>query len=115
MFLFYVTMLLWSSVFKQRKYRKARLKKYQADVELYEAERDLYKSQEKHYTDILNSLSDVCQELDNRVWWYEKHNLPCEGIKAKRDKMQKQLWAAQAKRSAAHIKLMKLERKKENV
>ena len=114
MFLFYVTVLLWSSVFKQRKYRKARLKKYQAGVELYEAERDLYKSQDEHYGELVKNLNQQYRELANKVWWYEKHGLPCKAMKAKLEKLDKQMYSAHLKQSAAHIKLMKLERKREN-
>ena len=65
---------------------------------LSEAERTL-----AHYTPMLENLKKQTEELDTRIWWFEKKGLPCSGIKAEYEKINEKLFKIEGKVAKAQF------------
>ena len=82
---------------KELEKHEAWLRKHDEEIEklkfrLSEAERTL-----AHYGPMLESLKKEAQDLDTRIWWYEKNGLPCAGIKEKYFKLSEKVFSLEGK------------------
>lgn len=50
-----------------------------------------------HYSPVLEALEKQAEILDNKVWWYEKNGLPCQGIKQELDKIKAKAYQVETK------------------
>lgn len=115
MALFCICVWLWSRVFKRHRsaaYARAQLQSQVTDpvqlkhLELLDQEITYYRAKAK-------DLRAQRNELNNKIWWYEKKGLLCNNMKKNLEKVEEKLHIAEIKMTKAELAKMKLERKYE--
>lgn len=104
MVLFWICVWLWGCVFKRR--RRAQKTSVNVapttdSVQLKYLE--LLDQEIEHYRSEAEKLAQEEHELDNKIWWYEKHGLSVKVLKEQQDKIQQRLWSVQHKLNKAEL------------
>lgn len=121
MILFCICVLLWWHVFRERARRASAtgsdsvsgsnsiLIRTELQGRINLAEQEI-----EHYGAQVEELQREEQALDNKIWWYESHGLPCSVLKEDKRKVSQKLWTTQHKVAKAKLTKMSVERKMHN-
>lgn len=73
------------------------LNKHEAQIMRLEQRIALAEREIEHYTPMFEELEQKARELDNRIWWYQKNGLPCQGIKDQLEKIKAKSYSIETK------------------
>ena len=98
---------------KELEKHEAWLRKHDEEIaklkyRLSEAERTL-----DHYKPLLERKQKEAEELDLKIWWYEKQGLPCAGMKQTLDRKNEEVFKLEGKVSKAMFEKEQAEKKLE--
>lgn len=73
------------------------LKRHEYELVRLTQRLELAEREISHYSPVLEALEKQAGVLENKIWWYEKNGLPCQGIKQELDKIKAKAYQVKTK------------------
>lgn len=82
---------------KEQERQAAQLAKHEEQINKLAQRIALAERTINHYSSALEEMMQRIEEMENKVWWYEKNGLPCENLKTRLEKEREKAFGIETK------------------